>query len=98
VMGGKTTETCWAVNKRQDNKLKNCCIRLVIYLNCRLPCWLCVSEWVCVCVCVWVCVRTRGCASFLFFNHLMNNYKTWNKLRVIWGRANTVSVNRLYEC
>jgi hypothetical protein len=20
-------------NKRQDNKLKNCCIRLVIYLN-----------------------------------------------------------------
>jgi hypothetical protein len=22
-MGGKTPETCWAVNKRQDNKLKN---------------------------------------------------------------------------
>jgi len=22
MMGGKTTETCWAVNKRQDNKLK----------------------------------------------------------------------------
>ena len=22
-----------AVNKRQDNKLENCCIRLVIYLN-----------------------------------------------------------------
>jgi hypothetical protein len=21
-MGGKTPETCWAVNKRQDNKLK----------------------------------------------------------------------------
>jgi hypothetical protein len=34
MMGGKTPETCWAVNKRQDNKLKNCCIRLVIYLNC----------------------------------------------------------------
>jgi len=33
IMGGKTPETCWAVNKRQDNKLKNCCIRLVIYLN-----------------------------------------------------------------
>jgi hypothetical protein len=33
MMGGKTAETCWAVNKRQDNKLKNCCIRLVIYLN-----------------------------------------------------------------
>ena len=33
MMGGKTPETCCAVNKRQDNKLKNCCIRLVIYLN-----------------------------------------------------------------
>jgi hypothetical protein len=32
-MGGKTPETCWAVNKRQDNKLENCCILLVIYLN-----------------------------------------------------------------
>ena len=26
MMGGKTPETRWAVNKRQDNKLKNCCI------------------------------------------------------------------------
>jgi hypothetical protein len=33
MMGGKTPETCWSVNKHQDNKLKNCCIRLVIYLN-----------------------------------------------------------------
>jgi hypothetical protein len=33
MMGGKTPETCWAVNKRQNNKLKNCCIWLVIYLN-----------------------------------------------------------------
>jgi hypothetical protein len=33
MMGGKTPETFWALNKRQDNKLKNCCIRLVIYLN-----------------------------------------------------------------
>ena len=33
MMGGKTLETCWAVNTRQDNKLKNCCIRFVIYLN-----------------------------------------------------------------
>jgi hypothetical protein len=33
MMGGKTPETCWAVNKRQDNKLKNCCIWLLIYLN-----------------------------------------------------------------
>ena len=36
MMGGKTPETCWAVNKRRDNKLKNCCIRLVIYLNCTM--------------------------------------------------------------
>jgi len=36
MMGGKTPETCWAANKRQDNKLKNCCIRLVIYLNCTM--------------------------------------------------------------
>jgi len=33
MMGGKTPETCWAGNKRQDNKLKNYCIWLVIYLN-----------------------------------------------------------------
>jgi hypothetical protein len=33
MMGGKTPETCRAVNKRQDNKLKICCIRLVIYFN-----------------------------------------------------------------
>jgi len=36
MMGGETPETCWAVNKRQDNKLKNCCIKLVIYLNCTM--------------------------------------------------------------
>jgi hypothetical protein len=36
MMGGKTPETCWAVNRHQDNKLKNCCIRLVIYLNCTM--------------------------------------------------------------
>ena len=36
MMGGKTPETCWAVNKRQDNKLKKCCIRLVISVNCTM--------------------------------------------------------------
>jgi hypothetical protein len=36
MMGGKTPETWSAVNKRQDNKLENCCIRLVIYLNCTM--------------------------------------------------------------
>jgi hypothetical protein len=36
IMGGKTPETCWAVNKCQDNKLKICCIRLEIYLNCTM--------------------------------------------------------------
>ena len=34
--GGKTPETRWAVNKCQDNKLENCCILLVIYLNCTM--------------------------------------------------------------
>jgi hypothetical protein len=38
MMGGRTPKTCWAVNKRQDNKLKNCCIWLVIYLNCNTNC------------------------------------------------------------
>jgi len=33
MIGGKTPETCWAVSKRQDNKLKNFCIGLMIYLN-----------------------------------------------------------------
>jgi hypothetical protein len=36
MMGGKRPETCWAVNKRQENKTKNCCIRLIIYLNCTM--------------------------------------------------------------
>jgi len=36
MMGGRTPETCWAANKRQDNKLKNCCIWLVIYFNCKV--------------------------------------------------------------
>jgi hypothetical protein len=36
MMGGKTPETCWAVNKRQGNELENCCIWLVIYLNCTM--------------------------------------------------------------
>jgi hypothetical protein len=36
IMGGETPETCWAVHKRQDNKLENRCIWLVIYLNCTM--------------------------------------------------------------
>jgi hypothetical protein len=36
MMGGKMPETCWARNKRQNNKLKNYYIRLVIYLNCTM--------------------------------------------------------------
>jgi hypothetical protein len=52
MMGGRTPETCWAVNKRQDNKLENCCIWLVICLNCtmvhgisNLKCRLCTVMW-----------------------------------------------------
>jgi hypothetical protein len=33
MIGGRTLKTCWAINKYQDNKLENCCILLVIYLN-----------------------------------------------------------------
>jgi hypothetical protein len=33
MMGGKKPETSSAVNKRQENKLENFCIWLVIYLN-----------------------------------------------------------------
>jgi len=36
MMGGRTPETCWAVNKRQDSRLEICCIWLVIYLNCTM--------------------------------------------------------------
>jgi hypothetical protein len=36
MMGGRMLETRSAVNKCQDNKLENCCIWLVIYLNCRM--------------------------------------------------------------
>jgi hypothetical protein len=32
----KQPETCWAVNRRQDDKLKNFCIMLMIYLNCTM--------------------------------------------------------------
>jgi len=39
IMGGKTPETYWAVNKRQDNKLENCCIWLVIYLKWNISVW-----------------------------------------------------------
>jgi hypothetical protein len=35
MMGGKAPETCSTVNKLQDNKPENCCIWLVIYLNCK---------------------------------------------------------------
>jgi len=33
MMGERKPETCWAVNKHQENKLENCCIWLEIYLN-----------------------------------------------------------------
>jgi len=41
MMGGKKPETCWAVIKRQDNKLENCYVWLVIYLNNTL----CFQKW-----------------------------------------------------
>jgi hypothetical protein len=41
MIGGRTPETCWTVNKRQDNKLKKCYIWFVIYLNCALSLFIC---------------------------------------------------------
>ena len=40
MMGGKTPETCWAVNKRQDNKLKNLLHQVgdLFELNVKLRC------------------------------------------------------------
>jgi len=59
-MGGRTPETCWAVNKSQDNKLENCCMWLVIYLNWNkiiylkfvLKLFVQVSFWKCQEICV----------------------------------------------
>jgi hypothetical protein len=39
MMGWKMPETCWAVSKRQDDKLENCCIWLVIYFNRLYSLW-----------------------------------------------------------
>ena len=36
MVGGRMPKTCWDVNKRQDNKLENWCIWLVIYLKNRI--------------------------------------------------------------
>ena len=38
MMGGKTPETCWAVNKRQDNKLKTVAsVWWFIWIKCKTP-------------------------------------------------------------
>jgi hypothetical protein len=34
--GRENARNMWAVNKRQDNKMENCCIWLAIYLNCTV--------------------------------------------------------------
>jgi hypothetical protein len=36
MMGVRTPETCWAVDKRHVVNWRDCCIRLVIYLNCMM--------------------------------------------------------------
>jgi len=40
MMGGKTPETCWALNKRQDNKLKKLLHQVgdLFELNVKLRC------------------------------------------------------------
>jgi hypothetical protein len=81
-MGGKTPETCWDVNKRQDNKLKNCCIWLVIYLKWFLN--VCLS----VCLSAWnnSAATGRTLLKFdisVFFQNLSGKFKLhFNRLRI----------------
>ena len=70
MMGGKTPETCWPVNGRQDNKLENCCIWLVIYLNKRMTHTCCP---------IYRVVLPEN-EQQVYSKHVDVNY--WNKLKV----------------
>ena len=66
MMGGRTPETCCAVNKRQANKLENCCIWLVIYLNCTMMHGLTKLKcgdvlFVLAQIGSWTCFKEEGC-------------------------------------
>jgi hypothetical protein len=67
MTGGKTSETCWAVNKRQDNKLENCCIWLVIYLNCTMMHGLTNLKYICVWLHWWL-ILTECKHSYGFYD------------------------------
>jgi hypothetical protein len=82
-MGGKTPETCWAVNKRQDNKLENCCIWLVIYLNCTMMHGLTNLKFYCTAIPVlFNTVPARVEAFIASYNELL--YSLLMEVPVLW--------------
>jgi hypothetical protein len=71
MMGGKTPETRWAVNKRQDNKLENCCIWLVIYFNYKreVP----ESKWKRITSCMWISLtHLLKCVACIWITQTLN--------------------------
>jgi hypothetical protein len=90
MMGGRTPETCWAVNKLQDDKLENCCIWLVIYLSYMYFVSICISWWttegtyswirlVSDLIFVFLLVKSHSVSLTLQFpqNELLNKKKTF---------------------
>jgi hypothetical protein len=97
MMGGKTPETCWAVNKCQNNKLKNCCIWLKIYLNCtmmhgltNLKCKKRLLFSSCLSVCPTTCNNSTATGRvfiklviWVFFENMPRKFKFhWNQTRI----------------
>jgi len=89
MMDGKTPETCWAVNKRQDNKLKNCCIWLVIYSNYTMMHGL-NKPWIQALKILWasrakifIHIRGRMCKIWAEF-HLTKCSQIWAHQRCGW--------------
>ena len=82
MMGGKTPETRWAVNKRQDNIMENCCIWLVIYLNLSLLSTTCLR--------MLHCGHLDGTTNIQTSVHII-----WSML---WVTVATKSLTRAFKC
>jgi len=74
TMGGKIPETCWAVDKRQDNKLENYCIWLVIYLNCTIMHGLTYLKFLTSVSGPWW-KQTEGTVWLLFFGNKLSEWQ-----------------------
>jgi len=83
MMCGKTPETCWAVNKRQDNKLENCCIRLVIYLNYEKNFKNYINSRHLVCFMQFCMYSLHNVTSKDFANTLRSNFLTFHELSLV---------------